>query len=180
MYKQAIVIFGMVVPGAVLIAGLITIWVMVGKFDAELSAKEEALKKGKEVQVKEMALKSKLTPRRGQMEYWNEYLQADAAQSLNKGLDKAMARYDGNQLRLAAARRPSSRGGFGDGTEANVALFEITFEGGYGPMQKMLAELEVNAPQLVLERLKISPGAHTGKGYERSLKFEITYMAWAK
>jgi len=180
MYRQAIVVFGMVIPGVLLVAALVAIWVMIGKFEANLSAKEETLKKGKQMQTQEMNLKSKLAPRRGQMEYWNEHLEADTAQSLNENRDKIMARYDGNQLRLLSSRSSSSRGGFGDGLEARANLFDLTFEGGYGPMQKTLAELEALMPQLVLERLKITPGTHTGQGYQRSLKFEVTYMAWSK
>ena len=114
------------------------------------------------------------------MEYWNSVFSEDTTQSFNVSLDKIMGRFDGNQLRLAAASRPSGRSAVGAETEAESSLFLLTFEGGFGPMQELLAELEARMPQLVLERLTITPGRHTGKGYQRSLKFEVTYMAWEK
>ncbi len=180
MYKQTIIIFGIVIPGAALLIVLAVIWVMLGKFDAERVAKEDALEKAKASSLRERALAAKLEPGKGQMEYWDDVFRKDTIQSFNQSLDKIMGRFDGDQLSLAAAKRPSGSSNIAQETEAKASLFQLTFEGGYGPMQELLAELEARMPQLVLEAMTVSPGKHTGKGYQRRLKFEVTYMAWEK
>ncbi|MCF6238653.1 MAG: type II secretion system protein M [Candidatus Marinimicrobia bacterium] len=180
MYKQSIIVFGMVIPGIALLAVLIVMWSMIGGVETTYQTRVEALKQTKLAQLQEKSLGLKLSPRRGQMEYWAEHLEQDATQGLNESLDDIFKGFEGNQLSLTLAKRPSGKGVLGKVTEASTSVFNLSFDGGYGPMQQMMAELELRMPQLVLEGLSIEPGKHTGKGYQRALKFDVTYMAWAK
>jgi hypothetical protein len=180
MYRNAIIIFGMAIPGIGLLVVLVVMWVMLGKFEQTRDRKVAAREQSRLAQLGEKALAAKLEPRRGQMEYWAEHLEKDVTQSMNVSLDAVLKRFDGNQLRMASARRPAGEGLLGSDVEAVASLFEITFEGGFGPMQETLAELETRVPQLVLDKMEIAPGSHTGQGYRRSLKFTVTYEAWAK
>ena len=180
MYKQAIVIFGMVIPGGLLLVSLVVMWSMLGKFEVKRELKIAALQKAKQSANLEKSLEKKLIPRRGQMGYWEDHLGRDTTQSFNESLDLILSRYDGNQLSMAAAKRPSGKGALGTRVEASSSLFQLTFEGGFGPLQELVAEVEARMPHVVLERLDISPGKTKGRGKGRNLKFELTYMAWAK
>jgi len=176
MYKQAIIIFGIVVPGGILLLALVIIWTMLENFETQRDSRIAAFEMSKVSAVKEKALEGKLTSRRGRMAYWNDHLGRDVIQSFNENLEAALSRFDSNQLRMAAASRPTGEGGVGKEVGADASRFKLTFEGGYGPMQEMLAELELRMPQLLLEQMKISPGS--GRGRERNLTFEVSYTAW--
>jgi len=170
----------MVVPGGALLVSLIIMWSSLGKFEEKRDLKIAASKEAQESKIQEKALESLLAPRRGQMEYWEGHLTKDTVESFNENLDMILKRYDSNQLRPPTARRPAGKGVLGRGVEANAALFQLTFEGGFGPMQELMAELEVRMPQLVLEGIKITPAAVQAGGLGQKLKFELTYMAWSK
>ena len=178
MYKQAIIIFGMAIPGGVLLLAFVIMWTSLNNFKAERDRREEAHKKAVQSQKQESLLETRLEPRRGQMEYWEALLRKDTVQSFNENFDLIMGRYDSNQLSPPTGRPMAGKGSLGTGVEANSTLFQLSFEGGFGPMQEALAELQIRMPQLVLNRMKLSPGKEGRGSLGRKLKFELSYQIW--
>lgn len=179
MYKQPIIIFGIVVPGALLILASIVIWVMMGKFELKRDSQNEALEARRLSQVKEKKMEKALSYRKGQMEYWNAQLERDVLQNFNETLDSILVKFDGNQIRMLEGSRPQGKGELALLSNASYARFSLVFEGGYGPLQEVIAELEARMPQLVVENMALSVGASSA-GPGASIKLTITYLAWQK
>ncbi len=177
MYRQSIIIFGMVIPGGVLIVALVGIWVMLGKFELKRDGKIEALKQRQISLITERALEKKLSLRQGEMEYWDEHLKRDTMQSFNENLDSILGNFDANQIRMLEGRRPTGAGEVGLKSKTPYARFALVFGGGFSPMQELLSELELRMPQLLLESSELSMGASTG-GQIKSLKLKVSYLAW--
>lgn len=179
MYRQPIIIFGIVVPSALLILTSIVIWVLMGKFELKRDSQNEALKARQLSQVKERALEKALAFRKGQMAYWNEQLQRDVLQNFNETLDSVLGQFEGNQIRMMEGSRPQGEGELGLMSGASYVRFALVFEGGYGPMQEMMAELEARMPQLTVESMVFAAGSSSA-GAGGSIKLTVTYLAWQK
>ena len=179
MYRQSIIIFGIVVPGALLILASIVIWVMMGKFELKRDSQNKALDARRLSQVNEKKMEKALSFRKGQMEYWNAQLERDVLQNFNETLDSVLSQFDANQIRLLEGSRPQGRGDLGLASGASYARFALVFEGGYGPLQELLAELEAKMPQLIVENMELTVG-RSSAGSGASIKLRITCLAWQK
>lgn len=175
-YTQSIIVFGLVIPGFLL--GVLLGGVYYGKERlTTLKAEKRKLYEGfQQSSAKVGILERELTAgqRRDQMRYWEEKLGKDFIQSLSQNLNDVVEPFSDKQLLRTELSRPAGRSTLAPGTEADYSRLKLSFEGGYGPMQRALAELEIRMPQLVLERLDISPI----RNEIRPLKFDITYLCW--
>jgi len=124
-------------------------------------------------------VEKKLAARSGQMDYWDENLQKGFVQVMNERVTLIMERFKPMQLRLVEIA-PGGVSAIAKNTEAQSSSIMLTFEGGFGPMQFLMGEIETVIPQLELESLDISVGKPTGRGTEKDLKFRVVYSAWSK
>ena len=175
-YTQSIVVFGLIIPGILL--GFLIGGVFFGRQKLSLLKAE---KKGlfelfSESSSKAEIIEEKLTAnqRRDQMSYWEEKLGKDFIQSLSQNLSEVLAPFSDKQLMRTELSRPSGRSSLAPAAEVEHSRLKLSFEGGFGPMQRALAELEIRMPQLVLERLDIVPL----RNETRPLKFDVTYLCW--
>ncbi len=181
-HRQAILIFGIVVP--LFLIGALSIATFVGhsklnwKFEEKVAALERYTTS--ESQVKELEAFLTTDNRREKIAYWNSKLETDFVESLSKNLDKLLAKYDSEVLRQTEMGQASGLGSLGPKTKHPHARMQLSFEGGYKPMQMLLAELETEMPHLVLESLMIQPKAAISEGEKSTLKFSITYLCWEK
>jgi len=177
MYRQAIVIFGMVIPGGVLLAALAIGWTLMGKFEKTRDDKVVALEQSRLTMVTERSLEKRLALHEGRMAYWNEHLEGDTVQSFNEKLDAILLGM-GERVMMLEGKRLDGNGLFAKAVETPSERFSMIFEGGFGPMQEFLSELEVKMPQLSLESIEIDVGSPIGR--EKNLRFKVTYLAWQK
>lgn len=181
-HRQAILVFGIIVP--VFLIGVVSIATLVGhsKLTNSFSEKVAALERYQtsETQVKELEAFMTTESRREKVTYWNSKLEADFVESLSKNLETLLAKYDSEVLRQTEMGQASGAGGIGPKTKHPHARMQLSFEGGFKPMQMLLAELETEMPQLVLESLSIQPKPGTSESEKTMLKFAITYLCWEK
>ena len=116
---------------------------------------------------------AKLDGRRDKMSVWEEHLNGEVVQKITRELQEIMETYSELELTQTGLGRPASRSMLGGSTENHYSRFQTSFEGGYGPMQQVMAALETQMPHLVLEEFNIKPSQNPG-----TLSFHATYLCW--
>ncbi len=180
-HSQAILVFGVILPFAVL--GAIGIGAFSGhsKIDKLHREKLSALERFETAQSQVSELEGFLTKdnRREKAVYWNSKMSQDVVESLTKNLDKILAKYDPEVLHQTEMGQATG-GGIGSRFKFPSSRMKLSFEGGFKPMQLLLAELETEMPNLVLEDLSIQTKPSTAEGKKGTLQFSVTYLCWEK
>ncbi len=178
-HTQPILLFGLILPGVVVLLLLGGVFAGRGKLLVKKETKEELFESFKEASEKLSTIEEELSieGRRDQMEYWDAQLKKEFVQSLSQNLNEITEQFTEDQLIRTELSRPTSRSPLASSTENPHSRFKLSFEGGFGPMQSALAELEMRMPQLVLESLDIQPVVDSG-GSRSKLRFDATYLAW--
>ncbi|MCB1237018.1 MAG: hypothetical protein KDM91_18260 [Verrucomicrobiae bacterium] len=175
-HTQSILFFGIIFPGIVI--GILFAGVFVGRSKLEVRkvAKEKVFKAYQEAASAKSEVEQALGTegRLDQMAYFDEQISQEFIQALTKNLNEVTSNFNETQLLRTELSRPGGRSSFAGYTENQYSRFKLSFEGGFGPMQMTLAELEMRMPHLVLESLKMGPGSGNGS----SLKFDATYVCW--
>ena len=178
-HTQSILLFGLVLP-LVVMGILLGIAVAGrGKLLSQKEVKEQLFESYKESAQALSLIEKELSVegRSEQMEYWESQLKKEFVQNLTQSLNEITSQFSEEQLIRTELSRPSTRSPIASRTDNPHSRFKLSFEGGFGPMQVTLAELEMRMPQLVLEGLEIQPIHDSSKKGSR-LKFEATYLAW--
>ena len=180
-HTQSILLFGLILPCGVLLLVLGGIVYGRGKLETADQVKNQEYDKFTQADAKVRLIESELSAegRRDQMAYWEEQLGKDFIQSLTKNLNEITGNFDEDQLLRTELSRPTARSPIAGTTENEYSRFKLSFEGGFGPMQRTLAELEMRMPQLVLESLKVTPGRSNNlPGGVPKLQFDAVYLCW--
>ena len=181
-HRQAIVIFGVVIPFALIIALVVGTFVGRGKLAAHHEQKVANLEKYEQAKSEVNQLEAFLSKedRRDKMSYWNSKLEKDFIQALTENLDRILAKYDDSVLRRTEMGQATGNGSIGGSTDNPHSRIQLTFEGGFKPMQLLLAELETEMPHLVLENLSVRAQPAKAEGEESTLQFSLVYLCWDK
>lgn len=177
-YTKPILRFGLIVPAVfncILLAGVVAGVTKLSKVRAE---KEERY----EEQTKRLAamnqLQAKLEPRRKPFEEHKKLLSADPGQIMTKGLDASMPKYTDLELQRTSLVFPQDRGRLGRQMQCDIAKVKSTFQGGIGPMQETLLQVEFLMPQAFLEEMKISRKSDMLLKRPDHLDIEVTHACW--
>lgn len=174
-------LFGLILPGVAILILLGIAFSGRGKLVMKRETKEQLFASFKEAAESLSSIESELEieGRQDQMEYWDAALNKEFVQSLSQNLNEITEQFSEDQLVRTELSRPTSRSPLASSTENPHSRFKLSFEGGFGPMQSALAELEMRMPQLVLENLSFEPMA-SSDGQRGKLAFDATYLAWHK
>lgn len=118
--------------------------------------------------------RAKLCGRKERMAVWEQCLHGEVMQQMSRVLQEIMEAYREDELKQIALGRPSRRSSLAGSTEHSHSRLEVVFEGGYGPMQEVLAQLESRMPNLVLEELSVEPNKNA-----TSLSFRVVFTCWS-
>ena len=178
-HTESIFVIGVIAPGVLLIAILGGVLFARGKLDTEMQAKMAVWQEHEQSMAALRKAESEFSGKEGNLDAWKRSIEQELIQSLTLTLREAMAGYSDQQLRQTELSRPSNTSQFAAATDNKYDRFKLSFEGGFGPMQRVLAILETKMPQLVLETMNISPVARAGGAdATRKLKFAVTYLSW--
>lgn len=178
-HTESVFFFGYVVPfllAAALVGGVLYGRARLQKTEAKRDkAWEEYITTAREGDSIEAQLG---TPgRRAMMKYWDECLSKEFVQNLTQNLNDIQRRFTEDQLEQTELGRPAGRSGLAGNSENPYTRFKISFNGGYGPVQFALAELERRMPQIVLDDIKITTKSKAQNG-AAILNIEATYVSW--
>ncbi|MEX2579325.1 MAG: hypothetical protein WD342_09725 [Verrucomicrobiales bacterium] len=182
LHTKAIAIFGIALPSLVIAALLIATLVGRGKIATAHEEKVVALERYRTAKGHTDQLEATMATdnRREKIEYWNSKLDQDFIQSLTRNLDKILAKHDPSVLRQTEMGQATGGGSIAGSTENPHSRIQLSFEGGFKPMQLLLAELETEMPNLILENLEISSMPGGAAGENGKLKFGVVYLCWEK
>lgn len=181
-HRQAIIIFGVVIPVVFIGALLGATFYGKGKISHLHNEKVAQLERYQtaEVQANQLEATMSADNRREKMAYWNSKLEQDFIQSLTSNLNTILAKFEPEVLTRTEMGQAKGAGLIATRTENPHVRIQMSFEGGFKPMQLLLAELEAEMPQLVLESLTISPVPAKSERDTGKLKFGVVYLGWEK
>lgn len=142
------------------------------------SIKEERYREQVARQASVKALEAEIAPKRATFQEQSRLLQSDPGQTFTRILDAMLPKYPEIELERTGLVFPLDRGRIGRQVQADAARIKSSFEGGFGPMQEALLQVEMLMPHATLEDLKISRKEDTLLNKPEHLLFEITHICW--
>lgn len=181
-HRQAILVFGLILPFAILMA--ITFGVYTGHSKIVTSDREKiaTMKRFQTAEAQATELEGFLTTdgRREKTNYWTSKVEQDVVESLTKNLDKILAKFDPDALQQTEMGQAAGAGNIASKLKHPATRMKLSFEGGFKPMQLLLAELETEMPNLILEELSIHPKTSSSEAEKSTLLFGVVYLCWEK
>lgn len=177
-YTKPILRFGLATPllfNCVLLAAVAGANQKLAKVRA---IKEERYREQVARQASVKSLEAELAPKRKTFEDQSRLLQADPGQMFTRILDTLLPKYPEIELERTGLVFPLDRGRIGRQIQADAARVKSSFEGGFGPMQEALLQVESLMPQATLEDFKITRKADQLMNKPEHLLFEITHICW--
>lgn len=172
-YSKAILVYGLALPGLVILLSLAGSWYGMGKVKAQKEQAQERAKQHTDLQNEISAAEKKLAGRSEKMSEWEPHLKGEVVQKITRTVQEILAGYPDKELTQIGLGRPASRSMLGGSTDNHYSRFQMSFEGGYGPMQQVLAAMELRMPHLVLEEFEVRPSTNSG-----ILSFNVTFLCW--
>ena len=175
MYKQPILLFGIVVP--LLICGLIigACAFVRSKINTSFDNKVAHYSGYENSRMGALGLEAKISRQRADLERWDEQLSEETFSSVTNNLRSIAETLPSKEFQQTATERLSQSDGFGKITAQKSSGLKFNFRGTYRTVQKAFLELETRMPNLQLQDLKIDPNSVTDSSL---LNFQVTYTAW--
>ncbi len=178
-YTKPVIRFGVITPllfNCVLLAGEVAAIFKLMDIKAEKEARYAE-------QVARVAatkkLEAEIAPKKVNFSNQKSLLAADSSQIFTRLLDTTLPKYEDVELERTGLVFPLDRGKVGRVIKTDLARVKSTFEGGIGPMQETMLQVEALMPQAMLEELKISrKPADTLLNKPEHLTFELTHSCW--
>lgn len=173
LYRQAIALFGFVVP-VVIAAGVIAIGLTVkGRISDSFNEKCSHFEGFKQNKVSTLALEAKISKKREHISQWEELVSKETASTISSNLRIVEERLPSKEFQITGQQFPTAKAGFAAVSGQNSAQVRLAFRATYRSMQRALLELETRMPQLQLQELRMEPSANSN-----NLNFEVNYTAW--
>ncbi len=178
-YTSAILRYGVIAPIAVnsLLLGLAVFGNT--RLTQTISRKEAAYREYKAQEAEAERTDAALEPRRAPFEDQKLLLKLDTAQVYPEVVDTQMRKYKSVEIERNSLLFPTERGPLNRTVATRGVRVRTTWEGGYGPMQEILLQLESVLPQANLEDLKITRKSGLLPGQPQRLAFEMTHICWS-
>ncbi len=183
-HRQAILIFSVGIP--LLIAAIVFGAAFYGRsqLHAVYKAKQDAFEEHKRAESATRELEAELSVegRKEKIAYWTEKLDQDFVPTISTTIDEILKDYDEEVLRQTSMSQLPGDSAIAKSKRDTYDLVSLGFEGGFKPMQLLMAELEEEMPQLVLEKLSVTPLTNEKTATEGTAKlnFNLTYLSWKK
>lgn len=177
MYKQPIIIFGIVIP--LIIAGLIFgIGSAVrGKFVTSYEAKADQYKGHQRNKMFAMETETQVIRQREAFQQWSGILDQDPFSLVTSNLRTIGQKHPPKELQQPLPERLNNKLGFGMASAQDSTAIRFNMRGTYRTVQKALLELETRMPNLQLQDLRMEPNTATDSSI---LSVQVSYTAWEK
>lgn len=177
-YTRPIIRYGLVMPAmfnCLLLGGVLA---AVNKLGAVRSEKEELHREQTQRLAAMKRLEIELAPKRKVFQDQKALLKSDPGQIFTRVLDALLPKYKEIELERSGLVFPLDRGNLGRQVKADLARVKSSFQGGLGPMQETLLQVESLMPQAVLEEFKITRKTDLLLKQREFLVMEMTHACW--
>ena len=177
MYKQSIILFGIVIP--VLIAAVVigACAFVRGKITGSFENKVQFYSGYEKSRMGSLGIEAQLSRQRADFDRWNQLTQQETFSLVTTNIRAIGEQLPPKEFQQTAFERLGQSGGFGSVSAQKSAGLKFNFRGTYRTVQKAFLELETRMPNLQLQELKIDPNQ---TGESSLLNFQVTYTAWEK
>jgi hypothetical protein len=177
-YTKPILRFGLAMP-AVFNCILVAAVFAANQKLASVRAVKEARYKEQVARLASIkSLEAEIEPKRKTFDSQKVLLQADPGQLFTRVLDSLLPKYQHFELERTSLVFPLDRGRIGRQLQMDLARVKSTYEGGFGPMQEALLQVESLMPQALLEELKVTRKADLLLNKPDHLVFDVTHTCW--
>jgi hypothetical protein len=177
-YTKPIIRFGLFTPAVFNCILVVVVFAANQKLAKVRATKETRYKE----QVARLAaiksLEADLAPKRKTFDDQKLLLQTDPGQLFTRILDTLLPKYQDFELERTGLVFPLERGRIGRQLQLDAARVKSSFEGGFGPMQEMLLQVESLMPQATLEEMKVTRKADLLLNKPDHLVFDVTHTCW--
>jgi len=176
LYRQSIIIFGVVIP--LLFAAIImgVGYVVQSKMVDSAQEKQLAFAAYDRDRNASNQLESQVIQKRGDLNRWKEKLNQQTASATQINLREIYKKLPSKEIQQTAFDPQNSRAGLGSASAQPSSQISIRFRGTYRTVQKAFLELETQMPQLQLQDFKMEPMSNSAA----LMNFQVTYTAWEK
>lgn len=174
LYRQPIILFGIVLPVLCAAAVVGVGYVVKSRMVASFENKQSTYKTYEQGRLAGLEVEAQVTRQRQHLDRWNEQLSQETASAVATNLREISENLPSKEIQQTAFERPSSSGGFGAAAAQRSSQIRIAFRGTYRTLQRAFLELETRMPQLQLQEFKMDPiSTHSSL-----VNFQVTYTAW--
>lgn len=177
-YTKHIVRFGLATPALFNCILLGAVLILNNKLQQVCGIKKSRYKQHMERLASVKEIDSEVAPRRKVFENQKRILQVDPSQLFTRISDSIVSRYQHIELERTGMVFPLERGRIGRLLQVDVGRVKSSFEGGYGPMQETLLQVESLMPQSLLEEIKVTRKPDVLPLKQGHLVFEMTHICW--
>lgn len=175
-YRQAIILFGVVLPVIVAIGLIAGSYLLHSKMNNDFTLKEQKYRDHLRAREQVNMIEEEVKADRVHLERWNEQLAQETASAFGTNLKEITDKLPDKEIQQTSFDPSAKAGGFGAASAQSASQIRIGFRGTFRTMQKAFLELETRMPQLQLEELSMK----SANSSSYLLTFQVTYTAWHK
>lgn len=176
LYRQTIILFGVIVPVLIGLAVLFGASVLKSKVVESYNLKNANFKTKEQTEAACRAEEAKVINQRVHLERWTKSFEQETASAVTTNLREIFAGLPAKEIQQTSFERTNTNAGFGSASAQKSSQIRIALRGTFRTLQRALLELETRMPQLQLSELRMDPSANQGS----LLNFQVTYTAWEK
>ena len=174
LYRQTIILFGIVVPMVAAAAVVGVSFMLKSRMVASFNNKQSNYKTYEQGRIAGLEIEAQVTRQRQHLDRWNESLSQETASAVATNLRGIIDQLPGKEIQQTAFERPAGSAGFGTVAAQKSSQVRISFRGTYRTLQRAFLELETRMPQLQLQELRMDPVANQTS----LMNFQVAYTAW--
>ncbi len=177
MYKQPIILFGIVIPvilaSAIIGGGMVVRGQVVDSYEK----KARGFKNFQKNKMMVFETESQIAKQREVFQKWNAILEQESFALLGTTLRTMEEKLPPKEFETTGTERLNNKSGFGMATAEKSSGMKFNLRGTYRTVQKALLELETRMPNLQLQDMRIEPIITDELSL---LNFQLNYTAWEK
>jgi hypothetical protein len=177
-YTKPILRFGLAMPAVFNCILVAAVFAANQKLASVRAVKETRYKEQVARLASIKSLEAEIAPKRKTFDSQKVLLQADPGQLYTRVLDSLLPKYQHFELERTSLVFPLDRGRIGRQLKMDLARVKSSYEGGFGPMQETLLQVESLLPQALLEELKVTRKADLLLNKPDHLVFDVTHTCW--
>jgi hypothetical protein len=176
LYRQSILLFGVIIPLVLMIAVVGIGHVLRTKMVESHDIKQKTFTSNKKSEIACLNLEKENQVLRDHLARWSEQMSKETAGVVASNLSEITEGLPNKEILRTAFERPSGKTTFGSVSAQNSSNIRIGYRGTFRTLQKAFLQLETRMPQLLLEEFKLEPVGTSSS----MLNFQVTYTAWEK
>ncbi len=177
-YTAAIVRYGIVAP--MILNGMLCTFAgfAVKRLERQINTRKAAYALYEQKKAATSKMEADVAPLRASHKDLQLILRSDPARLFSQILDNSLPKYKRMELERSSLTFLPDKGNIGRSVNAPCSRIKSTFEGGLGPMQEVLLQLESLMPQAILEDFKITRKENALTEGGEHLAFDLTHFCW--